>query len=158
MHILSVKKILFWNKYCNLPFLAICRSLIPLLIFLPSSWHQTTKIGLRMSLWYKKMINYHIKGLCKTTCYKTKPDFSQFFFSHWLLHKRFFSFLMKAFANFEKLTRFHWQAFIVYKNEKNLKMLTEIFCRKLTVSNVILAFLDHLKPKVFFVDQPWWPT
>ena len=65
---------------------------------------------------------------------------------------------MKAFANFEKFTRFHWQAFIVYKNEKNLKMLTEIFCRKLTVSNVILAFLDHLKPKVFFVDQLRWPT
>ena len=22
----------------------------------------------------------------------------------------------------------------------------------------ILAFLDHLKPKIFFVGQPWWPT
>ena len=29
---------------------------------------------------------------------------------------------------------------------------------KLIVSNVILAFLDHLKPKIFFVRQPWWPT
>ena len=21
-----------------------------------------------------------------------------------------------------------------------------------------MAFLDHLKPKIFFVGQPWWPT
>ena len=37
-------------------------------------------------------------------------------------------------------------------------MLTEIFRQKLIVSDVILAFLDHLKPKIFFVGQPWWPT
>ena len=37
-------------------------------------------------------------------------------------------------------------------------MLTEIFCQKLIVSDVILAFLDHLKPKIFYVGQPWWPT
>ena len=28
-------------------------------------------------------------------------------------------------------------------------MLIEIFCPKLLVSNVILTFLDHLKPKIF---------
>ena len=127
----------FWNKYRNFPFLAICRSLLPLLIFLASSWYQKAKIGLRMSLRNKKMINYHIKGLYKTTCYKTK---SNFFFSHWLLHKSFLPFLIKAFANFEKLIRFHWQAFIANKNGENLKMLLEIFCQKLIVSNVILAF------------------
>ena len=38
-------------------------------------------------------------------------------------------------------------------NGENLKMLTEIFCQKLIVSNIILAFLDQLKPKIFFVDQ-----
>ena len=54
--------------------------------------------------------------------------------------------------------RFHWQAFTVYKNGENLKMLIEIFCQKVIVSNVILAFLDHLKPKIFFVGQLWWPT
>ena len=97
----------FWNKYCNLPFLAICRSLLPLLIFLASSWYQKAKIGLRMSLQNKKMINYHIKGLYKTTCYKTKSNFSQFFFSHWLLYKCFFSFLIKGLANFEKVIRFY---------------------------------------------------
>ena len=142
----------FWDKYCNLPFLAIWRPLLSLLIFFASSWYQKAKIGLRMSLQNKKMINYHIKGLYKTTCYKTKSNFSQFFFSHWLLHKCFFSFLIKAFANFEKLIRFHWQAFIVYKNWKNLKMLIQVFCQKLIVSKVILAYLDHLKPNIFFFD------
>ena len=66
--------------------------------------------------------------------------------------------LSKRFLNFEKLIRFHWQAFIAYKNRENLKMLIEIFCQKLIVSNVILAFLGHLKPKSFFVGQPWRPT
>ena len=42
--------------------------------------------------------------------------------------------------------------------EENVKMLIEIFCQKPIVSNVILAFLDHLKTKIFFVSQPWWPT
>ena len=37
-------------------------------------------------------------------------------------------------------------------------MLMEIFCQKLIVSNVILAFLDHLKPQIFFAGQPWWLT
>ena len=138
----------FWNKYCHLPLLAIC--LLPLLIFLASCWYQKAKIGLRMSLQNKKLINHHIKGLYKTTCYKTKSNFPQFFFSHWLMHKCFFSFLVKVFENFEKLIRFHWQAFIVYKNGENLKMLIEIFCQKSIVSNVILAFLDHLKPKIFW--------
>ena len=86
-----------------------------------------------MSLQNKKMINYHVKGLCKTTCYNAKSNFSQFFFFfHLLLHKCFFSFLIKAFASFEKLIRFHWQAFIVYKNGENLKMLIEIFCQKVS--------------------------
>ena len=102
-----------------------------------------------MSLRNKKMINYHIKGLYKTTCYKTKSNFSQFFFFYRLLHKCFFSFLIKAFANFEKLIRFHWQAFILCKNGENFKMPIEIFCQKLIISNVNLAFLDHLKPNFF---------
>ena len=111
----------FWNKYCNFTFLTIGCSLLPLLIFLASSWYQKTKIGLRMSLRNKKIINYHIKRLYKTTCYKTQSNFSQFFFSHWLLRKCFFSFLIEAFANFEKLIRFHWLTFIVYENGENLK-------------------------------------
>ena len=145
---------LFWNKYCNLEFLAICRSLLPLLIYLPSSQYQKAKLGLRMILQNKKMINCQIKGLYKTTCYKTKSNFSQFFFFHWRLRKCFFSFFINAFEDFENLIRFHWQAFIVHKNRENLKMLIEIFCPKFIVSNVILVFLNHPKPKIFFVGQP----
>ena len=119
--------------------LAICRSILPLLIFLASSWNQKAKIGLGMSLRNKKMINYHIKGLSKT---KTKSNFSHFFFPHWLLHKHF---------SLSLSMRFHRQVFTVYINGENLKMLIEIFCQRLIDSNVILTFLDHLKPKVFFV-------
>ena len=31
-----------------------------------------------------------------------------------------------------------------------------MFRQKFIVSKVILAFLDHLKPKIFFVCQPWY--
>ena len=116
----------FWNKYCSLSFLAIFRS-VPLLIFLSWSWYQKGKIGLRMRLRNKKMINYHIKRLYKTACYENVPTFLSFF-SHWLLHKCFFSFLIKAFANFGQLIWFHCEAFIVYKNGENLKNLTHVFC------------------------------
>ena len=70
----------------------------------------------------------------------------------------FFLFPIKVFTNFEKLMRFHWQAFIVHKNGENLKMLIEIVFPELIVSSGILALLDHLKPKIFFVGQPWWLT
>ena len=60
----------FWYNYCNLPFLAICCSQFPLLIFLASSWFQKSKIAPQMSLLNKKkMINSHFKGLYKTICF-----------------------------------------------------------------------------------------
>ena len=43
--------------------------------------------------------------------------------------------------------KFHRQAFTVYKNGENLKI--EIFRQEVTVSNAILAFLDHLNPIIF---------
>ena len=55
----------------------------------------------------KKMISYHLKGLHKLVCYKTKSNFSQFFSSHWLLYECFFSFLINALVNFEKFIRFY---------------------------------------------------
>ena len=131
---------------CSL--LAIYRPLLPLLIYFASPWFQKAKIGLRMSLQNKNMINYHIKGLYKQP---EMSNFSQFFFPYWLLHRCFLSLPIRAFANFEKLIRFHWQAFIVYKYWENLKKLIEIFYQKLIVSNVIMAFLDHLESKIFFV-------
>ena len=36
--------------------------------------------------------------------------------------------------------------------------MKEVFRQKLIVSNIILTVLDHLKSKIFFVIQPWWPT
>ena len=35
------------------------------------------------------------------------------------------------------------------RNGENLKILIEIFWRKVIVSNVISAFLNHMKPKFF---------
>ena len=35
-------------------------------------------------------------------------------------------------------------------------MSIEIFCPKLVVSNIIFAFLDHLKPKIFFFGHGGW--
>ena len=80
---------------------------------------------------------------------KQSPTFLSFSFLIDCCISVFSSFLIKAFANFVKLIRFHWQAFTVYKNGENLKMLIEIFCQKLMVSKVILALIDHLKPKIF---------
>ena len=56
----------------------------------------------------------------------------------------FLSFVIKAFAKFKKLIRFHrHQAFIICKIGLILKILTEIICQKLLVSNAILAILDY---------------
>ena len=46
-------------------------------------------------------------------------------------------------------------ACIICKNAKNSKILAEILRQKLLGFKVILAFLDHLKPKILFVGQPW---
>ena len=100
------------------------------------------------------MTEYCFKGLYKTNCYKTNSNFCQFSFLIDCCMSVFFSFLIKAFVNFEKLIRFHRQAFVVHKNEENLKIVMEIFLQKLLVSNVFLAFSDHLKPKLIFVRQP----
>ena len=53
----------------------------------------------------KKMVNYHLKGLYRTTCYKTKPNFSQFFFSRWLMYKCFFSCLINVLVIFWKIDK-----------------------------------------------------
>ena len=111
-----------------MPFLAICRSQFPFWY----TWYQKAIIALWKTLRKKKKINYYFKGLHKTNYYNTKFNFSQFFFSQWLLYEKF---RKKDF---------------IYKNGENLKKLVEIFCQKLIVSNVTSAFSDHLKPKTFF--------
>ena len=103
---------------------------------------------------WRKMIDYHFKGLYKTICYKTKSNFLLFSLTAvWV-----FLLFIKVFVNFEKVIRFYHQAFIVYKSWKNSKISIEIFRQRLIVSNVILPFLDHLNYNIFFVTQPWWPT
>ena len=81
------------------------------------------------------MINYHSKELYKTTCYKTKYNFFQFFFSHWLLCEYFFLFPYQHVSKFWKIDKIFFE-----KNGENLKILTEILCQKLVVSNVISFF------------------
>ena len=120
--------IYYWYKYCNLPFLAISRSHLPFWCFLRHPDIKKLQLRCEWACEIQNKFNYEIKGLYKTTCYKTRSNFSQFFFSYWLLHECFFSFLIKAFLIFEKLIRFHWQAFTLYKNGENLKILIEIFC------------------------------
>ena len=40
---------------------------------------------------------------------------------------------------------------------ENTSICQEVIRQKI-VSNVILVFLDHMKPRIFFVGQRWWPT
>ena len=112
----------FWNKYCNYPFLAICRSWFPILIFLRHPDSKQRKLRCEWVCKKKKKKKNYFKGLYKTTCYKTKSIFSQFSFLIDCCMSVFFL-LIKAFVNFEKLIRFHRQAFSVCKNGDNLKIL-----------------------------------
>ena len=51
---------------------------------------------------------------------------------------------------------YHHQDFIICKNGQSSKMLIEVILQKRIVSNFILALLEHMKPRIFFVSQPWW--
>ena len=75
------------------------------------------------------MINYHINELQKSVI-NHSLTFLGFSFLTDCYMSVFFSFLINVFADFEKLTRFHRQAFIVYKNGKNLEILIETFYQK----------------------------
>ena len=140
----------FLNKYCNLPFLAnwyfpTCPFDISCVILISKSKDLASN-GL------SKMINYHIIVLYKTTCYKKKPKFFQFFFFSLTASEVFWLFPYQSICKFLIISL---SSSFEYKNGENLKMLTEIFCQKLIVSNVILVFPDHLKPKIFYVGLPW---
>ena len=91
-------------------------------------WYQKAKIALQISLRNKRKINYHFKGLYKTTCDKKRFNFSQFFFSHWLLYECFFPFLIKTLVNFEKLIRFYQQKRRKFENtDRNILPKTYSF-------------------------------
>ena len=69
-----------WNKHCNLPFWAICRSLLHLLIFLASSWYQKAKIGLQMIFQSKKWLIIILQDFIKQPVIKQSPTFPSFSF------------------------------------------------------------------------------
>ena len=83
------------------------------------------------------MINYRFKGLYKTTSYTQSPAFLSFSLLIDCCMSVFSLFLSKRCIS------------IVFKNGENLKILIEMFHQKLIIS--ILAFLDYLKPKIFFI-------
>ena len=93
----------FWYKCCNLPFLAICCSQFPLLIFLASSWFQKSKIAPQMSLLNKKKwLILILKGFIKQSVF-----YSVFFLSDFCISV-FFLLPYQSVCKFEKLKRFHW--------------------------------------------------
>ena len=144
-------------------FLAICRSQFPLSIILASSWHQKTKLALWTSWWNKKQ-SFELKDLLKKkwlieekiTCYiKQSPNFLSFSFLIDYCMSIFFSFLIKAYVNLEKMINFVGKFSLKWRKLENTEGNVS---PKTLVSNVLLAFLDQWKPKIFFVGQPWWPT
>ena len=56
----------------------------------------------------------------------------------------FFLFPCQSVSNFWKIGK-------IYKNGDNLKILIEIFCQKLIVSNAISAILNNLESKIFII-------
>ena len=82
--------------------------------------------------------------LIKQPVIKESPTFPTFSILSDCCMRVFLSFVIKAFAKFKKLIRFHrHQAYIICKIGLILKILTEIICQKLLVSNAILAILDY---------------
>ena len=78
--------------------------------------------------------------LIKQPVIKESPSFPTFSILSDCCMRVFLSFVIKAFAKFKKLIRFHrHQAYIICKIGLILKILTEIICQKLLVSNAILA-------------------
>ena len=169
MHILSVKKIcLCYVCYLTIEIvfeinIVICHPqlfVVPKFLFryfLRNPDIKKQNLGCEWACEIKKWLIIILKVLIKQSVLKQSLTFLSISFLIDCCISVFFCFLIKPFSNFEKLIRFHWQTFIGYKNGENLKILIEIFRPKLKVSSVILAFLDHMKPKIFFVCQPWLP-
>ena len=104
---------LFLKQYCNLPFLAICRSQFPLLIFLASAWFQIEACEIK-----KNWLIIILKSFIKQLVLKQSLTFLSFSFIIDCCISVFTLSLSKAFVNFQKLLRFDRQAFIVYMSTK----------------------------------------
>ena len=97
----------FWNKYCDLSFLAICWSLLPLLtcvilISKSKNWaeNEPTK---QKKMWLIVIL----KDFIKQPVIKQSPTVLQLLLSHWLLHSCFFLSLSKRLQILK-----NWQDFI----------------------------------------------
>ena len=66
-----------------------------------------------------------LNGFIKQPVIKQSPTFLSFSFLIDCCMSAFY-FFIKAFVNFRKLLRYYQQAFILYKNGENLKVLKEI--------------------------------
>ena len=102
--------------------------------------------GLYMQILSVKMIII-LKGLIKQPVTRQSPTFPSFFIlTEGWANECFFSFLTKVFVKSENLMRLHHQVLLYVKIDK--------IC--IIGFNVILAFLEDLRPKNLFLDQPWW--
>ena len=117
-----------------MPFLAICRSQpslfeISCVILISKSKNLAANEKIKQKNDRIKIILKQ-KDFIKQPVITQGPTFLSFSFLIDCRISAFFSFLIKAFADFERL-RFNRQAFIVYKNGENLKILIKIFCQNL---------------------------
>ena len=139
------------NKYCNLLSVAICHSQFPLLMLLRHSDNKKQKLRCKWA-WEikKKWLIIILKDFIKQPTIKQSLAILSFsFLIDWCMR-------VSSVFFYQSVCKYHRQAFIGYKNGEYLKILIKVFCHKLIVSGVLLAFLDHVKAKIFFVIQPWW--
>ena len=95
-------------------------------------WEWAWEIKKKINVFYKK------------TCHKKSPTFLSFSFLIDYYLSGFFLFPSQRVSKFWKDDKI-----LLIKIKKKLILLPETFCPKLTVSNIISAFLDYLKPKIF---------
>ena len=98
-----------------------------------------------------------LKGFIKQSVIEQTTTFLNFSFSLTFV-RLFFVFPYQSVCKFltiEKISSISSHCILKWRKSENTD---SNILPKTLVSNVILTFLDHLKPKIFFVSQPWWLT
>ena len=129
MHILSVKKICLYlcSKFDCVIFAVLY---FPFWYFLRHLDIKNQKLGCKWACKTKKLTTI-LKNFVKQPVITQSPTFLSFSFFIDCCIIVFFSFLIKASANFKKLVRFDWQDFIVYKNGENFYCWWKYFAKNL---------------------------
>ena len=83
---------------------------------------------------------------------KQSPNVLFFFCSHWWLHKCF-PFPYQGVCKFWKINKISSASFHCTYKWRKFENADRNILQTIIVSNVILAFLDNLKPNIFFVGQ-----